>query len=303
VYDTVSGTGFGRNLYQLAAVNQAGSVSARSGSMGPIYTVAVTPSRRPVLYQVTVQRQTASLIVAWTLDDSPDVAGYLVYRATDPAQLTDLRFFGGTDPEHPADPATLARPVFTPGTAPGLTLTAGSIDPRLVGLVNDPRCFARDYPESDMGEIALAGPAPAASEIAGVYRLNEYQPGAGASQPQAFNYWTPFPDQGIAALVTDSPARWRLTGLRLGTGRAVAAVVLTATGAALRAYGSVPVRRVAFVDGPASASGGPADPNAVAGWTAPDLTQVNYCAVAVVDTAGNISQPSAPFGVPALAPA
>ena len=77
--DTVKGNGFGRNLYGLRSVNAAGSRSSRTPSVGPIYTRTVVPSRAPVLYRVTAQPTTGAFIVAWALDASPDVAGYLVY--------------------------------------------------------------------------------------------------------------------------------------------------------------------------------------------------------------------------------
>ena len=106
--DTVNGSGFGRNLYALLTVNGAGGGSAPTPSTGPIYTRTVNPSRAPVLYRVALQPATGAFIVAWALDASSDIAGYLIYRAPDPSELTDLRWFG-LDPTHPSDPSTLAR--------------------------------------------------------------------------------------------------------------------------------------------------------------------------------------------------
>ena len=129
---------------------------------------------------------------------------------------------------HPADPATLAQPLITPGAWRPLSLTAGIGDPRLIGVVNDPRAFARDYDGSDMGEVAMP-PGPPADEILGVYRLDEFDPLTPASQPAAFNYWVPAAAGGTAQLVTDTtvnPHTSRLTGLRLGLGRGVAVVVV-----------------------------------------------------------------------------
>ncbi|MGO9057968.1 MAG: hypothetical protein ACLQU2_11380 [Candidatus Binataceae bacterium] len=52
ISDTVDGTGYGRTLYRLSAVNAAGSFSSTTGSIGPYYTQIVTPPRPPVLYKL-----------------------------------------------------------------------------------------------------------------------------------------------------------------------------------------------------------------------------------------------------------
>ncbi len=269
--DTVNGNGFGRNLYGLRSVNAAGSRSSRTPSVGPIYTRTVRPSRAPVLYKVTAAPTPGTFILAWALDASPDIAGYLVYRATDPADLVDLRWFG-PKPEYPADPSTLALPQLTNGVWQSLSLTAGVGDPRLIGVVNDPRAYARDYDGSDMGEFALP-PGTPPDEILGVYRLDEFDPTTPANQPAAFNYWIPGAAGGTAQLVTDTtakPATSRITGLRLGLGRGVPAVAVAAYAGVVRVIGSQPVLRIAFIDGiqPGSAPPTPADPNAAPTWTA-----------------------------------
>lgn len=303
--DTVNGNGFGRNLYGLRSVNAAGARSDRTPSVGPIYTRTVRPSRAPVLYKVTAQPVTGAFILAWALDGSPDVAGYLVYRATDPSDLSDLRWFG-PDPVHPADPATLAVPLLTPGVWQPLSLTAGIGDPRLIGVVNDPRAYARDYEGSDMGEVALPTGTPP-DEILGVYRLDEFNPATPNSQPGAFNYWIPGAAGSTAQLVTDTtakPATSRVTGLRLGLGRGVAVVVVASYAGVVRVIGSQPVLRTAFVDGiqPGSASA-PADPNAAPTWTEPPTGESPSYAIVAVDVAGNLSPASAPFSPPAFLPA
>jgi hypothetical protein len=255
---------------------------------------------------VTAQPTTGAFIVAWALDGSPDVAGYLVYRATDPSDLADLRWFG-SDLVHPADPATLARPQLTPGGWQPLSLTAGDGDPRLIGVVNDPRAYARDYDGSDMGEVALpTGPPP--DQILGVYRLDEFDPATPASQPGAFNYWIPGAAGGTAQLVTDTtvqPATSRVTGLRLGLGRGVAVVAVASYAGLVRVIGSQPVLRAAFVDGvqPGSAPPAPADPNAAPSWTPVTAGESPSYAIVAVDVAGNLSAASAPFTPPAFVPA
>ena len=307
--DTVNGSGFGRNLYVLASVNGAGAGSAPTPATGPIYTATVNPSRAPVLYKVAPQPGTGAYIVAWALDGSPDIAGYLVYRAPDPGSLADLRWFGD-DQQFPSDPSTLATPQVTAGAWHPLGLTSGAGDPRLIGLVNDPRAFARDYQGSDMGEVPLP-PGTPPDEILGVYRLANFDPSTPQSQPGAFNYWLPGPG-GTAQLVTDTtsaPATSRVIGLRLGLGRGVAVAVVARYGGVVRVIGAQPVLRAAFVDGalaPASAADpnpGPADPNATPQWTPVQPGAAPCYAVVAVDVAGNQSAPSATFTAPPLVPA
>jgi len=306
VTDTVNGNGHGRTLYKLSALNPAGSVSTRTGAAGPIYTQAVRASRAPVLYRV--QAAVDALIVAWALDDNPDVAGYLVYRADDPAALVDLRWWG-TDPTHPADATTLAAPTFDPTAWQGFALSAGTADPRLVAVVGDPRVFARDHPESDMAEIPLP-PGGAPDEILGVYRLDEFAAAAPPqSQPQAFNYWLPDTGSGdgtaqVITVGSGAAARSRITGLRLGLGQGVPAVVVARYGATVRALGTLPVRRVAFVDAAVTGTNPatPADANAVTGWTPPDLTATSFYTVVAVDIAGNRSPAATAYGARALTP-
>jgi hypothetical protein len=304
--DIVNGNGFGRNLYGLRSVNTAGARSTRTPSVGPVYTRTVRPSRAPVLYKVTVQPATGAFILAWALDGSPDVAGYLVYRAADPSDLADLRWFG-PDPVHPADPATLAQPQITPGGWQPLSLTAGDGDPRLIGVVNDPRAYARDYDGSDMGEVAMP-PGTPPGQILGVYRLDEFDPATPATQPGAFNYWIPGPAGGTAQLVTDTtvqPATSRVTGLRLGLGRGVPVAVVASYAGVVGVIGSQPVLRIAFIDGvqPGTAPPAPADPRAVPSWTAVPAGESPSYAIVAVDVAGNLSAASTPFAPPAFIPA
>jgi hypothetical protein len=304
--DVVNGNGFGRNMYGLRSVNAAGARSGRTASVGPIYTRTVRPSRAPVLYKVTAQPKTGAFILAWALDASPDVAGYLVYRGTDVSDLVDLRWFG-PDPVHPTDPATLAQPQLTPGAWRPLSLTAGAGDPRLIGVVNDPRAYARDYDGSDMGEVALPTGTPP-DEILGVYRLDEFDPATPKDQPGAFNYWIPGASGGTAQLVTDTtvePETSRVTGLRLGLGRGVAVVVVASYAGVVRVIGSQPVLRIAFVDGvrPGSTLATSADPNAAPSWTPVTAGESPCYVIVAVDVAGNLSAASTPFAPPALVPA
>ena len=135
ISDSVDGTGYGSTVYTLAATNSAGSISYVSGSIGPYYTQIVAKPRPPVLYKL--QAQESAITVAWALDSNPDVAGYLVYRGASLADLSDLRYFG-PDPSHPSltGLATIGAS-FTHW--PSLSFGPGTIDPRIVGLVPDPR--------------------------------------------------------------------------------------------------------------------------------------------------------------------
>ena len=199
IRDSVDGTGYGRTVYKLAAVNGAGNVSGLTASIGPYYTRVVAAPRPPVLYKV--QPTASSAVIAWALDENPDVAGYLVYRAASVRDLADLRWFG-SDPAFPQT-SGLASITIDPTRAQTLSFDAGAIDPRIIALVPDPRLCARDYDNSDMGEIPLPlGPAPDA--VNAIYRLSDYDPTrAPLDQPQAFNYWTPPATGGIAQLATD----------------------------------------------------------------------------------------------------
>ena len=290
IHDSVDGTGYGRNLYKLAAVNQAGSQSGDTGSVGPVYTRIVAPPRPPVLYKV--QSASAAIVVAWGLDSNPDVAAYLVYRASNPAALADLRYFG-QDPSHPAPLNELPSVQDNTQSYPPLTLvqgTGGNIDSRLIGFVPDPRLVARDYTNSVMAEIVLP-PGPPPDEVNGVYRQSDYIVMAGATQI-GFNYWTP-PVSTLPAVVS-TPTQTRLTGLRIGLGRGVPVVVVATWSGVKKAIGVVPIRRAGFVDAVSSAST-PADPNAIAAAPPPSATAPNFYAVVSVDIFGNRSTPSQIF--------
>jgi hypothetical protein len=270
--------------------------------VGPIYTRTVRPSRAPVLYKVAPQPGTGAFIVAWALDASPDIAGYLVYRAASAEELVDVRWWG-PDPERPLEPAELARVQIAADAWGPLSLTTGERDPRLIGLVNDPRAWARDYQGSDMGEVALP-PGTPPEEILGVYRLAEFEAKTPEAQPGAFNYWIPGTDGGTAQLVTETattPASARIIGLRLGLGRGVAVVVVARYAGGVRTIGVQEPMRAAFVDGPrAPGETEPADANALLPWTPIASGESPAYAVVAVDIAGNRSVPSKPFTVPAL---
>jgi hypothetical protein len=294
--DQVLGTGYGRTLYRLSAVNAAGSPSdTTTGSAGPWYTRIVTPPRPPVLYKV--QPTESSILVAWALDANPDVAGYLVYRGPATGSLADLRFFGA-DWTHPAALTALPTVACNYKVNPPLAFVQGTgtppnIDTRIVGFVPDPRLCARDYQGSDMAEIALpAGPPP--DEINGIYRLTDFSASAAPLSQPGFNYWTTPTVGGIAQMVTDSPTQTRLTGLRIGLGRGVPVVVVATWSGQVRVLGQVPNRRAAFIDG-VNGSNTPLDPNAIAAAPAPSATAPNAYAVVSVDIFGNRSAPSSIF--------
>jgi hypothetical protein len=291
IHDTVDGTGYARNLYKLSAVNQAGSLSGDTGSVGPYYTRIVTPPRPPVLYKV--QSASAAIVVAWALDTNPDVAAYMVYRYSDPTKLTDLRFFG-QDPTHPAALSSLPSVTANTQSYPSLSFvqgTGGNVDQRLIGFVPDPRLIARDYTNSVMAEIVLP-PGPPPDQINAVYRLSDYI--AVPGKPQiGFNYWTSSVS-GLPAVVHSSPTQTRLTGLRIGLGRGVPVVVVATWAGVERALGVVAIRRAGFVDVVSSPST-PADSNAIAAAPAPSASAPNFYAVVAVDIFGNRSAPSKIF--------
>jgi hypothetical protein len=295
IIDTVNGNGYGRTVYRLAAVNQAGSFSSTTKSIGPWYTKIVTPPRPPVLYKL--QPTESALIVAWALDTNPDVAAYAVYRGTSVADLADLRYFGA-DPAHPSPPGELPSVQYNTQSYPPLSFVQGlgaNIDPRIVGFVPDPRLCARDYNGSDMGEVVLpTGPPP--DTVNGVYRLSDYVQALGPAGQLAFNYWTP-PAGGIAQLVTSFATQSRLKGLRIGLGRGVPVVVVATWGTTMKALGVVPIRRAGFID-----SAPVSDPNAIQGVPEPNTSALNAYAVVSIDISGNRSASSSVFAAQMLMP-
>lgn len=322
--DTVDGSGFGRVVYKLAAVNAAGSTSPSSHAVGPYYTRIITPSRPPVLYKITPQN--GSLALEWVLDNNPDSGAYFIYRTDDPGQLSadqtqfaDLRYFG-SDRAHPMALTALKPLVYRPQQWPPLVFDTSDpaklSDPRLVALVPDLRLFARDYSDgdysgvhfngSDMGEIVLpAGVLP--EHILAVYRLSEYNPALApepSAQAQAFNYWQPG-QGGTAQLVKDSATQVRLIGLRIGLGRGVPVVVVGIINGATQVFGALPtlsstqtpVRRYTFVDGAVGAGN-----DGVQRFDTTPLTAgtLYYYSIVAVDIFGNRSTPSRVFAAQTL---
>ena len=292
IRDTVDGKGFGRYLYKLANVNSAGSQSEMSDSLGPYYTAGVTPPKPPVIYRVLPQ--SGSMKVDWMLDANPDVAGYLIYRATHENDLKDLRYFGPYPvPLGQTYPMTsgLAQIEHDPKTANSLSFGTGLIDPRIIGLVPDPRLFARDYDFSIMAEIPLpVGAAP--DEVKAVYRLSKYRSDLDPLvQPQAFNYWNQPGGDATCEIFSVSPRQSRLRGLRIGLGgRNVPVVVVARFGTSVNVLGSMASRRASFIDG-MQPGNVPIDLNSVRSYSAPNQGSNSYAVVAV-DIYGNRSLPS-----------
>jgi hypothetical protein len=297
VADAVDGTGYGRTVYRLAALNHAGNASSFTGSIGPYYTVNVTAPRPPVMYKL--QPTETAIIVAWALDANPDVAAYMLYRAGDIGQLQDLRFFGA-DAANPSPASKLPTVEYNTQSYPALTFVQGAeVDSRIVGFIPDPRLCARDYAGSDMAEVVLP-PGAAPDDVKGVYRLSEYIDDLGPEGQVGLNYWTPPAVGGIAQVQMTSPTQARLTGLRVGLGRGVPVVVVATWGREVKAIGRLPLRRAGFVDG-ATAGGTPMDANAIAGSAAPSTTALNAYAAVAVDIFGNRSKPSSIFAAQMLA--
>jgi hypothetical protein len=300
VSDTVDGSGYGRTVYRLAAVNQAGSFSSTTNSIGPYYTRIVTPPRPPVLYKL--QPTESAIIAAWALDTNPDVAAYFVYRAPSVSDLADLRYFGA-DETHPSPASDLPSVQYNQHSYPPVSFVQGSglnVDSRIVGFVPDPRLCARDYSGSDMGEIVLP-PGPPPDTVNGIYRLSDYVASLGPLGQLAFNYWTPPAVNGVAQIQTSSDTQARLTGLRIGLGRGVPVVVVATWGNNVKALGVVPVRRAGFIDG-AYSNGNPIDSNAIPGAPAPSAIALNAYAVVAVDIFGNRSASSTIFAAQMLIP-
>jgi len=185
---------------------------------------------------------TTGAFILVALDASPDVAGYLVYRAR-PVGPRDLRWFG-PDPVHPrpGDPgqaathASLWRP---------LSLTAA------MATATDRRCQRPAAYAATMtqrhGEVAMPTGAPRPDpRVSG----STFAPATPNHQPGAFNYWIPGSAGGTAQLVTTRPSSPRHPGHRAAArlGRAWRWSWSRRTRRGARA-GLQPVLRTAFVDG------------------------------------------------------
>jgi hypothetical protein len=276
--DTIDGKGFERVLYKLAAVNAAGTSSGVTSAAGPYYTRIVTPPRAPVLAKIG--STAASIRIEWTVNQSPDITAYLVYRAEKSGDLADLRFFG-PDPARPLPPSALAQLVYAHTQRPAMKFAGAPIDPRIRALVPDPRLFARDFDGSDRAEIPLPDDT---TKVFGVYRLSEFDSAANPqNQPGAFNYWRPVPKGSTLA---NGPKRAK--GLRVGLGRGVPVVVVGEINGNVTTLGAVASRRFSFTDEAGSAE-------AIAGTAEPAPAKTYYYAVVAVDIFGNRSASSTIF--------
>ncbi|GAC1630689.1 MAG: hypothetical protein NVS4B9_22880 [Ktedonobacteraceae bacterium] len=294
--DTIDGKGFGRVLYKLAATNAAGSLSRESQAVGPYYTRVVTSPRPPVLYRV--QPKDTGLNLEWALDNNPDVAAYLVYRADAQEKLLDLRYFG-PNAAQPLPTSALAQIQYTPQQWPSLSFSSSNRDARIIALVPDPRLFARDYEDSDMAEVVLpTNFLPDA--ILGVYRLSEFDATNSSNlsyQPQAFNYWRPPAQGGISQFMPATATAARVTGLRIGIGRSVPVVVVAQVAGKIVARGALQQWRVSFFDDP---SGNSVDDAVRFSGTPLSSTGLNYYAVVAVDIFTNRADPSRVFAAQTL---
>jgi hypothetical protein len=278
--DTVDGKGFERVLYKLGAANESGSTSGFTDAVGPYYTRIVVPPRAPVLAKI--QATDTAITIEWTLSNSPDIAAYLVYRAERRADLADLRFFG-PDPTRPLPPSALAQLVYTHVQRPAMKFSGTPIDPRIRGLVNDRRIFARDFENSDRAEAVVPEKV---NKIFGVYRTSEFDAGSDPlNQPRAFNYWRPQTDNSGTNLEVASRG---VKGLRVGLGRGQPVVVVARSGGSTRVFGALATRRISFTDSATSA-------DAIAIMHPPKPATTYFYAIVAVDIFGNRSAPSSIF--------
>jgi hypothetical protein len=287
IRDYVDGKGLGSYFYKLASVNSAGSISAMSGAIGPYYTRVISQPRPPVIYRVLPQL--GAMKVEWTLDLSPDTVGYLLYRSGNPETIKDLRYFG-PDPSNP-DMMGVARIECNLTRAKKLSFSIGALDPRIVGLIPDPRLIARDYNGSEMGEVTLPEDFVPES-IEAVYRLGDYNPARDPlDQPQAFNYARSSDGNLTCEIFGKSPSQSRIGGLRIGLGgRGVPVVVVATDGLGIKTFGSMASRRIHFIDGLGPANI-PRDRNSVTTYS-PPVEGTNYYTMVAVDIYCNRSQPS-----------
>jgi hypothetical protein len=87
--DELPGRTQSRYLYRLAFVDSAQNRGPLGKASPPVYVPKVMPPRVPVVTKIVAGNR--SLTVHWAANREPDLAGYHVYRADDPASAEDLR--------------------------------------------------------------------------------------------------------------------------------------------------------------------------------------------------------------------
>ena len=140
--DTVSGAVSNRYFYRLRCIGRNLAISTEWGLVskpGKIAVPGVRP-RTPVWTKVEAGDREAAL--AWALNREPDIRGYKLFRADDPALLEDLRWAEVDLPE-------------------GLTIRT----------IPDPRILSRP------GNSLLLPESLAAAEVVGVFRAFEFADG------------------------------------------------------------------------------------------------------------------------------
>jgi len=204
--DSINGRVRNRYFYRLRTQSVSGLVSSQFGQVSLPATVEYfDPPRTPEINKIEAGNRRIGIY--WPLIREPNLDRYVLYRADDAAELEDLRVWN-TDP-----------------------------DPRVVTDLSDPLLRTHRRGLRIPGSLNLS----AAGDIQGVYRIDEFDFGAGdpGTQPQAINHWvtdSAYPD-GISTFAA-APTEERehsLANLRpIADGAIVVVVYRDASNSALQ---------------------------------------------------------------------
>lgn len=87
--DTLDGRGLGRFVYRVRSVDASNNAGAWSRAFPLVEVRDVTPPKTPTL--VSALGAEGAVVLSWTTNEEPDLAGYRVWRAASSQELVDVR--------------------------------------------------------------------------------------------------------------------------------------------------------------------------------------------------------------------